>query len=189
MYKKQLLLITIITAMISGCSFAPVFKNPENKKQSLVLAYIDMEEAPSNATWLSAKVITKRGVKPSWYTFGVVHNKKIGAILHNQHVKPGKIKLESFGGNATGFFDNALYQYNFPSQGRGMGAVEIKKPGIYYAGSFKFKAVETGFFEASKFDIERTDKPTEKEVLQNFLSHVEEGQWKKMIQKRIKELK
>jgi hypothetical protein len=190
MGKQLLLWITIIaTALISGCSSSPVFKDPHKKNQSLVLAYVDMSDADSEATWLRAKTIVKRGKKPSWYSFGFVRDEKLGPILHNQYVEPGKIKLDAFGGNATGFFDNAYYQYNFPSQGKGMGALNVKKPGIYYAGSFKYIPVETGFFEQGKFDIERVNKPTEKEVLQKFLKHVEDGKWKKMIQARIKRLK
>jgi hypothetical protein len=190
MNKRLLLLILSITALfVSGCSSSPVFKDPHEKNQSLVVAYIDMSDADSEATWMSAKVIVKRGKEPTWYTFGFIRDKKLGVILHNQYVTPGKIKLDAFGGNATGFFDNAIYQYNFPAQGRGMGALNIKKQGIYYAGSFKFIPVETGFFERGKFDIKRTKKPTEKEVLSAFLKQVEDGKWKKMIQARIKRLK
>jgi len=178
-----------LAVLLTGCSSSPVFRDPQEKNQSLVLAYVDMSDADSEATWLRAKVITKRGVKPTWYSFGFVRDDKLGPILHNQYVTPGKIKLDAFGGNATGFFDNAYYQYNFPKQGRGMGALTVKKPGIYYMGSFKYIPVETGFFEKGKFDIKRVNKPTEKEVLQKFLKHVENGKWKKMIQARIKRLK
>jgi len=177
------------TLFLTGCSSSPVFKDPHKKNQSLVLAYINMSDADSEATWLRAKTIVKRGKKPEWYSFGFVRDEKLGPILHNQYVEPGKLKLDAFGGNATGWFDNAYYQYNFPAQGKGMGALEINKPGIYYAGSFKYIPVETGFFEQGKFDIERVKSPTEKEVLTAFLKHVEDGKWKKMIQARIKKLK
>jgi len=189
MHNKLLTLIILTAVFITGCSSSPVFRDPHKKSYSLVLAYIDMEDADSEATWLRAKTVEKRGKKPSWYSFGFVRDEKLGTILHNQYVTRGKIKLDAFGGNATGFFDNAYYQYNFPSQGRGMGAVDIKKPGIHFAGSFKYIPVETGFFEQGKFDIKRVNSPSEKEVLKAFLKHVEEGKWKKMIQARIKKLK
>lgn len=189
MVRKLLLGIFVtLTLILTGCSSSPVFKNPHENNQSLVLAYIDMSDADSEATWLRAKVITKRGVEPTWYSFGFIRDDKLGTILHNQYVTPGRIKLDAFGGNATGFFDNAYYQYSFPSQGKGMGAVKIKKQDIYFAGSFKYIPVETGFFEKGKFDIKRVNKPTEKEILQKFLLHTENGKWRKMIKNRIKKL-
>jgi hypothetical protein len=190
MVRKLFIGILITTALlISGCSSSPVFKDPHKKSYSLVLAYIDMSDADSEVTWMDAKIVKKRGKKPSWYGFGIVKDEKLGTILHNQYVKRGKIKLDAFGGSATSFFDNAIYRYGFPAQGRGMGAVEIKKPGIHFAGSFKYLPVETVIFEKGKFDIKRVKSPTEKEVLTAFLKHVEAGKWKKMIQKRIKKLK
>lgn len=190
MIRNLSLLMLIATAFfISGCTSSPVFKDPHKKSYSLVLAYIDMSDADSEATWMNAKVVKKRGEKPSWYQFGFVRDEKLGTILHNQYVTRGKIRLEDFGGNATGWFDNAIYRYNFPSQGKGMGALNIKKPGVHFAGSFKYIPVETGFFEQSKFDIKQVKSPTEKEVLTAFLKHVEDGKWKKMIQARIKKLK
>lgn len=189
MSRRILFCLLLISFSLVSCSSSPVFRDPHKENYSLVLAYVDMSDGDSEATWMRAKTIVKRGQEPLYYHFGFVRGQTLGPILHNQYVEPGKIKLDAFGGSATGFFDNAIYQYNFPAQGRGMGTLDIKKPGIYYAGSFKYIPVETGFFEQGKFDIKRVNKPTEKQVLQEFLLHVEDGKWKKMIQARIKKLK
>lgn len=181
----------ISSLLMSGCSSSPpVFKDPHKKIYSLVLVYIDMSDAKSEATWLRAKVITERGIEPSWYKFGFVRDKQLGTIFHNQYVSAGhEIKLDAFGGSAKSAFDNTYYKYGFHSQGRGMGSLKINKPGIYFAGSFKYIPVKTGFFKAKKFDIKRTKKPSEKEILQKFLLHVDDGLWKTMIIKRIKRLR
>lgn len=187
--RARLALLLAVSTLLLSCSSSPVFKDPHKENYSLVLAYIDMSDADSEATWMQAKTIVKRGKEPLWYSFGFVRGKTLGPILHNQYIEPGKIKLNAFGGVATGFFNSGIYEYNFPAQGKGMATLDIKKPGVYYAGSFKYIPVETGFFEQGKFDIKRTNTPSEKQVLQEFLEHVEEGKWKKMIQARIKRLK
>jgi hypothetical protein len=65
----------------------------------------------------------------------------------------------------------------------------ISGTGLYYVGSYKFKKMKAGFFEQGKFDLERVNKPSEKELLTKLLEKAEHPTWKAAIQKRIGELK
>jgi hypothetical protein len=70
--------------------------------------------------------------------------------------------------------------------------VRISKPGIYFLGSYKYQQVKTGFFEGSKFDIERVDSPTEAELLQRILDEDKEikgSAWEEKIRQRLARIK
>lgn len=180
---KSLVLIAVLAQLLIGCSSRPVFKDPKEPNHSLVLMHIDMTDAPTYAHWARATQFTP--TQRFYYRFGSVPDDKLGTILHNQEVEMGKYKFTAFGGSAG----NTNYTFGFPPTG-GLAKMQIKKPGIYYVGSFKYSEVKTGFFEKGKFNIEKQDKPTEKEVLTRFLKHVEkEGKWRRMIEKRLRELK
>lgn len=182
--------ICFLILSLQGCFLAskPVFKDPKRDGVSLALIYIDMSDAPSNAQWVQAKLVKPRNAKFKYYRFGFVKTKDMGYINHNQFVVPGIYKFTSFGGNAKNFLANAVYQYEFPKQGRGLGTMKVKNQGIYFAGSYKYVKVKTGFFQKKKFDIKRVKYPSEKEVLSRFLAHMDDGKWKNMVEKRLREI-
>lgn len=186
--NSRLFFVLSLMLLVFGCAGQPVFKDPKDKSVSLVIMYIDMSEAPSNSEWVMSKMVRPKVSKP-YYRFGFVKDPQIGYINHNQYIKPGIYTFSSFGGNAKNFLANARYNYNFPTQGRGMAVMKIKKQGVYFVGSFKYKKVKTKFFEQKKFEIQRTKSPTEKEVLTKFLGHMEEGKWKTLVQRRLARLK
>jgi len=65
----------------------------------------------------------------------------------------------------------------------------IKKPGIYFVGSYKFKMIKkTTMFEQGEYDIIKINKPTEKEVLEKLLKYAKDTIWKQRILIRLKEL-
>lgn len=57
---------------------------------------------------------------------------------------------------------------------------------------FKHKKVKSGFFEQGKFSIEKTDKPTEYELLKRILdesSDIKNSAWGNKIRARLAQLK
>lgn len=181
--------LVLLLPLLISCGGKPVFKDPVRPNLSLALIYIDMQQAPSRSEWVSAKRLKPKTKKP-YFRFGHVKDKNLGLINHNQYIEPGLYKFAAFGGVGRGFLNsNSIFEYAFPAQGRGLATMNVKKPGVYFVGSFRYVKVKTGFFEAKKFDIERINKPTEKEVLTQFLPHMEEGRWKQMVKKRLRQLK
>jgi hypothetical protein len=77
----------------------------------------------------------------------------------------------------------------FPSQGQSKLDRRLDRPGLYYAGSWKYRKVKTGFFQQGKFDVEASRTPTELELLQKMLPYADHPHWKQMIEQRIRELR
>lgn len=85
--------------------------------------------------------------------------------------------------------------FRFPAQGRNESAVVIKKPGVYFLGSYKYRAIKPdSFFGAYKYVLEKVPSPGEKEALTRLLHTLENN--KKldysyqisMVKKRLKQL-
>ncbi|MDX1487590.1 MAG: hypothetical protein R3268_05270, partial [Acidiferrobacterales bacterium] len=64
----------------------------------------------------------------------------------------------------------------------------IKKQGVYFVGSYKYKKIKTGIFKPNQFDVEKTNSPSEKELLTQLLEYAKHPEWVRLIQNRLKEL-
>jgi hypothetical protein len=108
-------------------------------------------------------------------------------MFYNSYAPPGSYILDSLTGHS---FFKGDYSYNFPQQGNSA-QLRITKPGIYYVGSFKYKEVKTGFFEAAKFGIQKVDQPKEAELLKRMLEirEIKESAWGNKIRARLAQLK
>lgn len=129
--------------------------------------------------------------KPIYYGSGV----EDGLFYHIGIANKSSIQVDKFGRN-TRWYSNATYTYNFGGKGRNETALIIKKPGVYFLGSYKYKEIDSGsFFVADKFDMVRSKTPTEKELLTKVLKLMTEDSdlnvYKNqisMIKKRLKAL-
>ncbi len=166
---------------IGGCGGSKMVSEVSSPKASLVFGYLDMDEAPSKLDWVDMKQVHPKIDKPYY------HMRLDKGLFYFENVPSGSFQLSGFGGNG-GFFSNAFYKYDIPSQTSENARLIIKNPGIYYMGTFKFKKVKTGFFEKKKFDLEMVNSPGEKELLRQLLPYTEGTQWEKHIQKRLKVL-
>ncbi len=178
--KKPTLFLSFVLGvfLVVGCGVR--LYNPVDETRSLVFGFIDMKGAPtkmSNATLKQVKPLSK---KPYWY---MGTNGK--GLFWDEQLPPGSYQLFSFGGHS--FWRNASFTYNMPEFGKNETAVVIKKPGLYYVGSYKFE--KTGSFFNPKFDLVKTDSPSEKEILQQLLALGIGTEWEKVIENRIRVLK
>lgn len=177
----------------SGCALfsteEPV--DPNDKTLSVVFGYFDMKEAPSwgGFDWVSIKQYKP---KPSYYGTTV----EDGLFFHIGVANKSSIQVDEFGRN-TRWYSNTVYTYGFGSNGRNETALVIKKPGVYFLGSYKYKEIPSGsFFEADKFDMVKSKSPTEKELLTKLLKLIKEDSdynmyhyQISMIEKRLTALK
>jgi len=179
MRKAAVLLgLAVFMFIISGCGVR--IHNPANDNASLVYGYIDMSEAPTKLGWASLKQLKPKTDKPYW---GAGSNGT--GVFWNEHITPGSYQLTEFGGGS--FWKNATYTYAMPEYGKNDTAVVISKSGLYYLGSYKYK--KEGSFFNPKFSIEKSKKPTEKEVLEMILPLSKGTSWEARIVKRMKALK
>ncbi len=109
-------------------------------------------------------------------------------MFYSTYLPPGSYQLSHFGG--SGFFAGQ-YRYNVGQQGNET-SVRIKKPGIYYIGSYKYKKVKTGFFSQDQFSIQKVKSPSEADLLKRILdadSDVKNSVWNNRIRARLGQLK
>ena len=77
-------------------------------------------------------------------------------------------------GRHTTFFSNTEYTYDFGTRGRNDTAIRIDKPGVYFMGAYKYVNIRTGWFEQDKFKMERTQTPSERELLAQLATILQE---------------
>lgn len=165
--------------LLGGCGSQPFLK-PETTNESLIIGYVDWDDAPGKLTGVSIKKIQPVEERP-YYNFWID-----GGTFYRSSVKPGVYKMDSMRSHRS--FPAGSWIFNFPQSGRGEMDVKVVKPGIYYVGSWKYKEIKTGFFEQGKFDLERIAKPTELELLKQVLPEARDPYWVEMINRRIREL-
>lgn len=174
-------LFLLVAFALTGCSVTPKLEKPDGENVSLVFGHIDMDDAPSEL----GSVVMKRMrpvTKTPYYHFWVVD----GTFFRGD-VPEGSYKFTSFGGHSG--WKNTSYNYNFPDQGKGELDRRISKPGLHYVGAYKYSEIDTGIFQADKFNLVAVKKPTELELLERILPYADDAYWKNMIEKRIRELK
>ncbi|MCG8434481.1 MAG: hypothetical protein MJA83_10655 [Gammaproteobacteria bacterium] len=134
----------------------------DDPNHSLVFGYIDMSDAPTKVkgAWLQQ---IRPIIDAPYRSMGVEDG-----LFYNIFIPPGIHQISSFVGSGA---LSGVHEYQFSRQGRNETAVEIKTPGIYFLGSFKYiKVKKTGMFQQRKFSIERVDEPAETELLERLLT-------------------
>ncbi len=169
---------TAALLVLAGCASLELTE-PENAQQSLVVGYLDMSDAPASLGWIQAEQL-----RPKALYFGFLVD---NGLFYNPYMEPGVYKLRKFGGQG-GIFGGTRYEFQFPAQGKGLLDYELKTPGVYYIGAFKYVTVKTGFFEQGKFEIAPADKPTEQEALSRVLKHAGTTKWHDLIMQRLNQI-
>ncbi len=175
--------LVLLLLALGGCSVTPPtpsLKKPVEESSSLIFGYIDMEDAPSPLIHVSMKLMRPVTDKPY---FGFWVN---DGLFFRGDTPAGVYKFTQFAGGPR--YGSTTHRYRFPDQGKGMLDQTIDKPGTYFVGSYKYREVDTGFFEAGKFELEPTTTPTELELLRRILPYANDPYWVTMIENRIREL-
>ncbi len=175
-----------VAVILSGCATLTL-PQQQSTNESLVVGYLDMSKAPVSLGWIEAHQLRPHSDKPYYY-FDVDK----GLFYFTKFV-PGIYKLEKFGGQQQFLiFGGTQYEFSFPSQGKGELDFQIKSPGVYYLGAFKYVPVKTGFFQGllggGKFEIEPIKKPTERQALSMVLKHAGNTKWRAVILERLDQL-
>ena len=193
-----------IRILITACFIAPALLlssscalfskedpiDPNDKTLSVIFGHFDLKDAPSwgGVDWVSVKQYKP---KQAYYSCGVEE----GLFWHIGVSKGASIQVDQFG-RGTRWYSNATYTYNFGGQGRNETSKVIKRPGVYYLGSFKYKPIESGsFFQPDNFDMIKSKTPTEKQLLIKLIDIMKKDSdlaiYKnqiRMMEKRLKQL-
>ena len=163
--------------MLGGCAGTPI--DPKDESVSLVFAYFDMADAPSNLQWASLKRYDAK--EPVWYDMAA----RDGLIFHIG-IAPGSYQVEKFGGQGgIPLLTRSPYEYNFGTRGRNETAIRIQKPGVYFLGAYKYIDHSGGLFKADKFQMKPIKEPSEKELLQRLITLLESDSDTKMYTRQI----
>lgn len=181
---KKLIVVAILvqTILLSGCGMFGPKRDLNDPSNSLVIGYIDMDDAPTSISGGWVKQVAPPTEEPYW---GLSAD---DGMLFNSYLPPGSYVLDSVMGSA---FFKGKHEYGFSQQDAAV-QIRISKPGIYFLGAFKYKTVKTGFFEAGKFNIERISHPTEAELLKRLLENnreIRNSVWGERIRARLAQLK
>lgn len=172
----------VMVGLLAGCAGSGPERDINDPTNSLVFGYIDMDDAPTGVNSASVMQVAPPTETPYW-GFAVAKG-----LFFNSYLPPGSYQLSSFSG--SGFFAGQ-HEYSFPRQGNRT-SLRIVKPGIYFLGSYKYRKVKSGIFEQGKFSIEKTDKPTEAELLKRILDEsdgIRKSAWDNKIRARLAQLK
>jgi len=183
MKKRTILGLVAFAAMLflGGCASSGPARDINDPANSLVFAYIDMEDAPTEMSYANIRQVFPKSEEGYW-GMGVDDG-----LLFNQYLPAGGYQMANFGG--AGFWSGE-HEYSFPIYGRNVTAVRADKPGIYFLGAYKYVEVDTGFFEQDKFNIAPMASPAEKELLTRIsqMKWVKGSQWEERIRTRLAEL-
>ena len=169
--------------LLAGCGSAPVMLQSDHgpDKNALVYGYIDMKEAPCNMEWITLRQVLPKTDKPFWSP--AIKN----GMFYISVLKPGAYQIDSFGGNDHAIFGNTNYTFSIPRQDYDLGRFKIHRPGVYYIGAFKYKAIHTGFFSPGKFNLVKEQGPSRTELLKRLLKLAQTDAWKARIKLAIRE--
>ena len=161
-----------ISAMLSGCGAAPTTPagNLNDPNMSLVLGYIDMEDAPTAAG--SATIVQTDGLSDAGaQTPARSWNTPVSGGLFTVALPAGNYALSNISSSRD---SEGGSQYKFPAQNSDT-SVSITKPGIYFLGAFKYRKVKSLYFEEKNFIIDKVAKPREADLLQRVLDNRDIG--------------
>lgn len=180
-------LIIPVLLLSSGCATSPDPIDPKDKNRSVVFGFFDMEDAPSwgGIDWVSVK---RYRPKKGYFAAAV----KDGLFYHIG-VPNGSFQVDEFGRN-TRFYSNTRYTYNFGGKGRNQTARKIKKPGVYFMGSYKYKNIDSGsVWKPDNFQMIKSKGPSEKVILTKLLKMMQNdselAEYKHQIRRMKKRLK
>lgn len=168
------IIILSFSLLFVGCATKDLVA-PHKDDVSLVFGYIDMQDAPSKKID-HARI---KSVQPNLPGEKMVYS--VDNVLFTPFLRPGKYKFTRLTSYHLG--GNSGTDYDLGYQGRSEMDPVIKKPGVYYFGSYKYVSGDDGF------TFERIEKPDEKSLLLKIKPYAKHDYWIKMINTRLDELK
>ena len=174
-YRKLFYACLASVTLLGGCASSSPPRDLDDPTNSLYFGYIDMSDAPSGVNAADVEQIAPPTKFPYWKP-GLRKGLFCLSVL-----PPGSYQVTDFSGGDM--------VYDFPRQGNPT-SVRIRKPGIYFVGSYKYVPRKTEFFDGATFAIKRANKPTEPGLLRRILPHpdIQKAAWRKTIQSRTTRL-
>jgi hypothetical protein len=175
---RWLAMCLLALGLLVACGSSGPKRSLDDPDNSLIFGYVDMSEAPSKAEFFGLRQVAPG---PGFANIEVTNG-----LFSSGLIPLGSYQFANF--TKFGFSNRS---YSFPVQNNPY-SLRIDKPGIYFLGSFKYKKIETGFFEDGKFSFEKSNTPSEATLLKRLLdedSDLRNSTWGNKIRARLAELK
>lgn len=182
----NILVLVLVAASLSACAFTSsncrTLTNIREGNGSLVYGYLDLGKAGRKVNWINLYQAKPESDKPYWYA--CYDRQKNKSMFWWTNVPNGSYRLYKFKSGNTIF--------SFPQFGPGH-KLRLKKPGIYYIGSYKVintkkKSVILPQLGGT-FEVEMLKKPGAKDLLLKLQPMGAGTKWEKPIAKKLKRLK
>lgn len=184
MIRMPLLLGLIL--LISGCASFGEHEITDYKHTSIVYGWLDFSSVDGNSLYDGTIKQYSPPTDTPYYHIGA-EKYKGGFVYYFYGLPDGAFKLSDMTLQSCLLFmcSNSIYKYDFGTQGR-VASIIIKKPGVYFMGSYKLADISTGFFEGDKFEVTRAkNPPSRKTLLKMVLQDAPEGH--PIVARRIKQ--
>ena len=181
------LAILALVLTFSGCGPSLHLGEMADENSSLVFGYI-------NVKCMSWVQLRKAGADTD---SSYVTTKRVeDGLFYAENIEAGSYQILRFGcGGIPIGKEGVMYGntgatvFRFPENERNETSVRISKPGVYFMGAFKYHEVKTGMFENEKFNIDKSDSPSQRQLLDRVEKFAIDTKWDKMIRKKLQEVK
>src|SRR5450759_565121 len=168
--------------LLSGCATTLTELDPPTSPDAiLVIGNFDMSEAMSTLTQVD---IERLKPDPDKFNnkFWVIH-KGESYTFFSAVLTTGQYKFSGAGGRMG---RNRMW---YDLEGDARFTRTFPKPGIYYVGTYKIRTImPKGMVGRAKNEITSIKEPGERELLLKVLPYAKHEYWKKLIERRLKEL-
>ena len=189
---SKLFITAFLIIGLASCTFyitkSKYLDDQEENNSILIYGYINDKEAPFTMEWGDIKQV--RPIIDEPYKDLRSNNE---GLFYLENLPTGLYKIENVGGPEKGL-SNSYYKWDMPESNEDAAfkrmEIRAKKPGLYFVGSYKIKKVKDGgLFGVNKYETIATKEVSEKKALQKLLTYADGTKWKKIIRKKLKQLK
>ncbi len=182
-------LLVAFALILTACGPSMYVKEMKDPKSAMIFGYIHASKGPMYFHWVQLKHTDAAG-NEEYYT---TRSNEDG-MFYAENLPLGQYQIHRIGQGNTPLGSNAISGGGVVwSLGEGGGkatAMQVRRPGVQYFGSFKFTFIEgEGFFGRDSFNFERVASPPEKELLTRLLPYTEDTAWEAGIKRRSAELR
>ena len=180
--------LVLFAFALTACGPSMYVKEMGSPRDAMIYGYIDAGERPMYFNWVQLRYTDAAG-NEEYYT---TRSNEEG-LFYAENLPPGKYEIYRIGEGNRPMGSNVIsgggYVFNLGEASKET-AMRVKAPGVHYFGSFKYTYIEhKGFFGRDSFDFQRSNSPSEKELLQHLIKYTEDTQWTGSIKKRLAALK
>lgn len=191
-FSAKLFITVFLIFSLASCTFylskSKYLDDQEEKDSILIFGYLNDEEAPFTMKWGDVKQVRPLSDEP----YKELRSNNEG-LFYLENLPIGLYKVSTLSGPEKGLSESYWdWTMPSPSDDKAFKRLEFKasKPGLYFVGSYKIdKVKDGGLFGTDKYETIATKEVSEKQALQKLLAYADGTKWKKIIQKRIKQLK